>query len=468
MTDSTPAPRHHPAGFYYIFFGEFAERCCYYGMRTVLLIYLANCLELPQERANSTYSIFKASCYLLPLLGGFLADRYFGKYWTIVGFSVPYVVGQLLLGLNSTPITYLALGLLACGSGVIKPNISTLMGQTYDQKRPGQTQLRSAAFQWFYFSINVGALLSMAALPIVRDHLAGNHAKERLKLAVLPEDFKFTPADYAAAYPTTFMLPAVLMVMALGAFAAGKRHYALETPGVAKPVTPAERTVQLAALRRLLGLFLLMTFFWVAYEHNDSLWVLFAKQHMDLKLSLFGRSHTFAPDGLQWVNSLCVLLLIPFFNFLWPRIDPAGTRFPATRKMLLGFLVTAAAAGFMAILGFAAAHGKVSGWWLIVAYVVLTIGEVLIYGTGLELAFAAAPDSMKGFVTACYLLTNTLGNLVNSLWVRHFSADLNPEQAYQLAPGPFFLATAAITFAAAIAFHFVGQQFNKPAANAAT
>ena len=100
--------------------------------------------------------------------------------------------------------------------------------------------------------------------------------------------------------------------------------------------------------------------------------------------------------------------------------------------------------GFMSVLGFAAAHGKVCGWWLVAAYGVLTLGEVLIYGTGLELAFSAAPDSMKGFVTACSLLTNTLGNLVNSLWVRHFSAELNPDHAYLLAPGPFFLATAAM------------------------
>ena len=139
---------------------------------------------------------------LFSLWGGVIADRWLGRYWTIVGFSVPYVLGHFILGLENEVALVVALALLAGGSGVIKPNISTLMGQTYDQQRPGNERLRSAAFLWFYFSINIGALISMLAMPELRDH---------------------------SGYAVAFQFPAWLMLGSLAIFAAGKRHYALET-----------------------------------------------------------------------------------------------------------------------------------------------------------------------------------------------------------------------------------------------
>src|SRR5262245_26438902 len=137
--DTTPAnvPTNHPTGFYFFFWGEFAERFSYYGMRAILPLYLINVLKFEDSTATEIYSYFKAACYLLPLLGGFLADRYFGKYWTIVGFSIPYVIGQLIIGIENQMVLVLAILLLAGGSGVIKPNISALMGETSDQPRSG-------------------------------------------------------------------------------------------------------------------------------------------------------------------------------------------------------------------------------------------------------------------------------------------------------------------------------------------
>src|SRR5437660_10264959 len=133
-----PVPTPHPTGFYFIFFGEFAERCSYYGMRAILPLFLTGVLGFADSKASEVYSYFKSACYFLPLLGGFLADRYFGKYWTIVGFSVFYVAGLFVLTVPQQTALLIALALMAMGSGVIKPNISTRMGMTYDQKRPGQ------------------------------------------------------------------------------------------------------------------------------------------------------------------------------------------------------------------------------------------------------------------------------------------------------------------------------------------
>src|SRR4051812_21406528 len=91
----------HPAALWFFFWGEFAERSSYYGMRAILFLYLTQALRLSDADANRDYSAFKMACYFLPLLGGIIADRWLGRYWTIVGFSVPYVLGHFILGIEN-------------------------------------------------------------------------------------------------------------------------------------------------------------------------------------------------------------------------------------------------------------------------------------------------------------------------------------------------------------------------------
>src|SRR5437667_8622446 len=152
QTSTETKSQGHPPAIWFFFWGEFAERSSYYGMRAILFLYMTTALHLATRDATPTYSAFKMACYFLPLVGGYIADRWLGRYWTIVGFSVPYVAGQFLLTIPERYALYPALFLLAGGSGVIKPNISTLLGQTYDQKRPGNEILRRSAFLWFYLS----------------------------------------------------------------------------------------------------------------------------------------------------------------------------------------------------------------------------------------------------------------------------------------------------------------------------
>lgn len=439
------APNTHPTGLKFFFWGEFAERCSYYGMRAILPLYLTTRLGLPDDKASEWYYMFKMACYFLPLLGGWLADRYLGKYWTIVGFSVPYVIGQLLIGIETDWIVMVALALCAMGSGVIKPNISALMGQTYDQQRPGNESLRASAFLWFYFAVNVGALISLFALPIIRNKYG---------------------------YQVAFLVPAAFMSVALFIFAAGKRFYAVETVGPPPPMTPEEKAEQRQVVGRLLGVFFLVIFFWVVYEHNDTQWTFFARDHIDLTMPGWAPSWLeaqdkagngtgqIAPDQFQFINALCVLLFILFFQWFWPRFDPTGKRVPQTTKVLLGFLFTGAAPALLALAAQGTAGGaKVSMLWIVGAYVILTLGEVLLYGTMLDLSYAYAPARMKGFITACFLVTNALGNLINSQYAKLYNTRMTPET--------FFAIDAAMCVGAAVAFFFVARRFNRGNAAAA-
>jgi POT family proton-dependent oligopeptide transporter len=486
-------PETHPPAIWFFFWGEFAERSSFYGMRAILPLYMAQALHMAATTATPLYNGFKMACYFLPLVGGFIADRFLGRYWTIVGFSIPYVAGHFILGIPNYVSMVFALALLAGGSGVIKPNISTLMGQTYDQLRPGKERLRAAAFLWFYMSINIGAFVSTLALPAIRSnyiesHMPASLAEQAKEMAAKGEDIaKIAPDDVVqSAYAVAFAFPAWLMVLSLGIFAAGKRFYALEQPE-RHVLTPEERRLQWQTLVRLFGIFGLVVLFWFGYEHSDSIWVYFTRDYVDLKLrfSVPFLGDTIPPDQVQALNPLFVIILIPVFNGLFGWLDPRVKIFTAMRKILAGFILTAAAIGVMSWAGYRVeghteqimrsdklvevSTEKVSILWPVIAYIVLTIGEVLLYGTMLELAYAAAPKSMKGFVTACFLVTNTLGNFLNMLWTPYYGGSLVDKAADRgsLLPGPFFGITAGVVVFAAVAFYFVGKQFERTQAQAA-
>jgi dipeptide/tripeptide permease len=446
----------HPLGFWFIFWGEFAERCCFYGMRAILLLYMIDRLGFSEQAASRNMALFVASCYFLPLVGGYIADNYLGKYRTIVFFSLPYIFGQLILGVENRWILLLALGLLAMGSGVIKPNISTLMGLTYDQQRPGQLKLRSDAFALFYGSINIGAAISSFAMPALRD---------------------------AYGYQIAFLFPAGLMAMALFFFAIGKPFYAKETVQRVK-ISPEERRERFVIFRRIMGLFIVVSFFWSVFDQAESTWTLFARDHLNLNIfdyqqgtwqwkameiardnlhvNLFG--YKLAPDQIQGLNPIFIVLLLPPVTILWHLLDRLGLKLRPTDKMLIGFVLTAILMGIMSIAGYrSASGGRISVLWEVIPYIFITCAEICISVVGLELAFSAAPPSMKSFITACWLLTIFVGNMINSVITPLYDTKIE-SLGLDLSPGNYFGLFTFIMIIVTIAFILVARRFNRPTA----
>jgi POT family proton-dependent oligopeptide transporter len=419
----TTEDNRHPRGFWFVFWGELAERASFYGMKALLVLYMIDKLGYSNANSATVASLFTAACYILPIAGGYVADHWLGKFRTIIYFAIPYIMGHIILGTLTTEVgLYIALALLAGGSGSIKPNISTLMGLMY--QREGKSHLLSQAFSWFYMAINIGAASTTTSLPFIRDRFG---------------------------YSAAFMAPTVLMAVSLVIFYLGKKHYPQEDVRTVSRVvkTAEQRREERATLLRLSGLFALVVFFWSVFDQSYSTWTLFAREHMVLD-TIFGR---IPPDAIQGLNPILIVAFSPLFAWLWSRTDRnETTRLSSPKKMLLGFFMVILCMGTMTVAGFYAATAKVSILWEAGAYVLMTMAELCISVIGLQLAFEEAPAHMKSLITGIWLCTIFLGNILASLLVRLYEP---------MTPGGYFGLMTIMISIVTVLFYYVGRRFER-------
>ena len=379
-----------PTGVPYIVGNELAERFSYYGMRTILVVFMTHHLKsasgelatMTPEEAKTAFHTFGATAYFMPLLGAMLADVWLGKYRTIMYISLFYCLGHLALAMDETRMGLLTgLGLIAIGSGGIKPCVSAHVG---DQFGPRNQALLERVFGWFYFSINFGSFFSHLLTPWLLAHYGPRVA---------------------------FGVPGVLMFIATCVFWLGRNHFAHIPPAgnafLREVVSKPGRTV----LLRLFGLVLFISVFWSLYEQNSSAWVLQAER-MDRHFL-----------GVDWLapqitatNAILVLVFIPLNSYV---IYPAlGRLFELTslRKISIGFVFAVATYLVSAYIEMRLDEGvRMNIGWQVFAYLLLTFAEVLIYGTGLEFFYSQAPNRMKSFVMSLFLLAISLGNAISAL-----------------------------------------------------
>ncbi len=426
----TSEQNRHPRGFWFIFCGELAERASFYGMKTLLLLYMINKMGYTDANSATVVSFFTAGAYILPILGGYIADRWLGKFRTIIYFAIPYILGHIILGTFNTEVgLYVALALLAGGSGAVKPNVSTLMGKMYQEQ--GKSHLMSQAFSWFYMAINIGAAITTWALPFVRDHYG---------------------------YSAAFMAPTILMAVSLFIFFIGKKHYPKEDVRADARVvkTPEQRKLEWATLGRLSGLFALIVFFWSVFDQSYSTWTLFARDYLLLDTP-FGR---IPPDAIQGFNPVLIVVFSPLFVWFRAKADrDVRHRLTSPRIMLIGFFLVILCMSVMSLAGYISGAEKISILWEVGAYILMTLAELCISVVGLQLAFEEAPESMKSMITGIWLCTVFLGDTLAGLFSRIYTVTT---------PGNFFGMMTLMIIAVTVAFYFVGRKFeHRPAANSA-
>ncbi len=430
---TNPEDNRHPRGFRYIFWGELAERASFYGMKTLLLLYMIQKLGYADADSASVVSLFTAFCYILPILGGYIADHWLGKFKTIIYFAIPYILGHIILGTFNTEVgLYTALLLLAGGSGSIKPNISTLMGLMYQKE--GKTHLMTQAFSWFYMAINIGAAITTFSLPFIRDHYG---------------------------YGPAFMAPTILMAVSLGIFYFGKKYYPMEDVRKVQREkrTPGQKSEDIRVLIRLSGLFLLIVFFWSIFDQSYSTWTLFARDYMNLDLNIFNWKWHIPPDAVQSLNPVLIVIMTPLFAWIWLKTDKDEThKLSSPRKMLIGFFLVILCMGLMTVAGYFGIQSKVSIMWELGAYILITMAELCISVVGLQLAFEEAPDRMKSMITGIWLCTVFLGDSLAAWFSRIYTTTT---------PGNYFGMMTIMIAVVTVLFYFVGRRFeHRPARTA--
>lgn len=408
----------HPTGLSTLFFTEMWERFSYYGMRAFLILYMtapvaSGGLGFPDDRASSIYGTYTGSAWAGAILGGIIADRFLGQYRSVLIGAVIIATGHFVLAFDVLSAFYLGLALIAIGTGLLKPNVSVLVGSLY---APGDAR-RDAGFSFFYMGINTGAFLG----PIVAGYLA-----QRVNWHV----------GFAAA--------GVGMTFGVIQYILGKR-----------PIQEAEqrsrtaRTASVAAgqrsalgsddYKRLVAVVVFFVFaavFWGAYEQAGSTLNLFADRYT--RLEAFGVS--FPSSWFQSVPALFVILLAPVFAWFWTSL---GDRQPSTpAKFAYGLLFAGLAYVLLIPAGAFAQEGvKVSPMWLVGAYFVLELGELCLSPVGLSAVTKLAPTQLVGLTMGIWLLATSAGDVIAG-WAGSF---------FSVLPLPtLFGASAAATLAAAV------------------
>lgn len=445
------APRRYPPQVRYIVGNAACERFSFYGMASILVLYMNEHLLYGERDAKAYYHYFIMATYLTPLVGGWIADRFLGRYRTILWISFAYVLGHAVLATFESRAGLLAgLALVAAGAGGIKPCVSAFVG---DQFQGEQRTLLQRIYGWFYWVINLGSGTSTLLVPF-------------LLVAFGPR--------------VAFALPGALMAVALAVFWAGRRHYVLPPPSgpnphgflavvrsavsklgtgrpglhwldLARERHPEQAVEGAKAVFRIAGVFAAVTLFWALFDQKGSSWVFQARQ---MDLTLLG--HQLSPAQLQTLNPLFVLVLVPLFTWVvFPLLERRGIALPPLRKMTAGMFVTVLSFVAAAVVQSLVDAGRAPhALWQIPQYLLLTTGEVLVSVTGLEFSYTQAPRAMRSTIMSFWFLTVFLGNLLTALVT----------ELVRLQGAAYFWVFAALMLGAAMAFRLVARGHRASAA----
>jgi len=408
-----------PPGIPYIVGNEAAERFSFYGMKSILVVFMTQHLLssggrpdfMTETESREWMHLFVASAYFFPVIGGIVADAFLGKYLTILLLSVVYCAGHFCLALMDMPQPLLAatleprgwllagLALVAIGAGGIKPCVSAHVGDQFGQSN---RHLLERVFGWFYFAINFGSFFSTLLTPWLLEHHGAGWA---------------------------FGVPGILMAIATLVFWLGRHRFVHVPPRGSAYFAETFGPQGLAAIGRLVPLYLLVAVFWSLYDQTGGAWVQQAER-MDRRFL----GIDWLESQIQAVNPLLVLIFIPLFSLvIYPAVGRVCT-FTPLRRILAGFALTVAAFAISATgqglidaesarLAAAGLGPEAARWpsvvWQLAAYVVITAAEVLLSITCLEFSYTQAPPQMKSLVMSLYLLSVSLGNLFTAAvnWV---------------------------------------------------
>jgi POT family proton-dependent oligopeptide transporter len=385
----------HPRGLATLFFTEMWERFSYYGMRAFLILYMtapvaAGGLGFADARAASIYGTYTGSVWGAAILGGLVADRALGQYRSVLLGGIIIAAGHFTLAFKALPAFYTGLALIVIGTGLLKPNVSTLVGSLYDQR----DARRDAGFSIFYMGINLGALFG----PLVAGYLAQD-VNWHIGFAAAGVGMTLGLVQYVAGRHR--------LVQGAGANERARASGGAKPPGQEGSAKAGFTSAEWKRIGAIVIFFVVAILFWGAYEQAGSTLNLFADRYT--RLEIVGLS--FPSSWFQSVQPIFVITLAPLFAWMWVRLGPYEPSVPA--KIALGVLfmgisfLVLVPAGVMAQ---SAAGMRVSPWWLVAAYGISELGELCLYPVGLSAVTKLSPPRIVGLMMGVWFLSNAFGN----------------------------------------------------------
>jgi POT family proton-dependent oligopeptide transporter len=437
----------HPRGLAFLFSTEMWERFSYYGMRSLLVLYMVRYLLLPEHADNviglaalrsllegmfgplgaqpfssQIYGLYTGLVYFTPFFGGLLADRVLGQHKTIVIGASLMAIGHFMMAFE--PLFLFALIALILGNGCFKPNMSAQVGSLYQHGDPR----RDRAYSIFYVGINLGAFLA----PLV--------------CGTLGQEIGWHYGFGAAGVGMTAGLLIYLYALNSYALPVDEFHRSKAAGEYRGPLDRIERRAVIA----LLLLFLPNTLFWATYEQQGNTIALWADDYTDRTINLIFWHGEIPTTWFQAFNPFMIFAFTPFIVALWARQARRGSEPSSINKMALGCFGVTLANIIMAGAAWQAGGAPDASWlWLFAYFVVITIGELYLSPVGLSLVSKAAPARMVSMMMGVWLGTSFIGNFIGG-WLGSFWSSM--DKMY------FFLMIASVAALAGV----VIAAFNRP------
>jgi POT family proton-dependent oligopeptide transporter len=442
----------HPRGLATLFFTEYWERFSFYGMKALLLLFMTKAvadggLGFSDRTGGAIFGIYGSLVYLTALPGGWIADRIMGQRRAVFLGGCIIALGHFSMAIPNIWTFFLGLALIVTGTGLLKPNVSTMVGELY----PEGGARRDAGFSIFYMGINLGAMIAplvcsplgenvnwhygFAAagvgmvLGLIQYALGGKH----LGTAGLMPNAGTNPAERSKAVRILVIASAVVLI-GVGLIATGLVQLSAEriAQGMGVVIFIFAVVTLLFQLvgggldatetKKMLAIFVLFVFsalFWSGFEQAPSSLNLFANRLTDRVI--FG--HEIAAGTLQSINPAFIILFAPVFAWIWIALARRGWEPSAPAKFAMGLILVGI--GFL-VMRFAAIHTQngtvqVSPMWLVTTYLFHTFGELCLSPVGLSTVTKLAPHRKVSQMMGVWFMSISLGNLLAGLIAGRFS-----------------------------------------------
>lgn len=447
----------HPKGLFTLMLTEFWERFSYYGMKAILLFYLYYSVNkggfgLDEGFAMQIVSIYGALIYMSGVIGGWLADRFIGTRKAILYGAILIMIGHILLSLpNNFTLLLIALLFIILGTGLLKPNISTNVGELYEKNDPKV----DSAFTLFVMSINMGALISPLLVGWLQDNVGFHYgfavaavgmffgliifmlrSKQTLGLSGLDVPNPVTEADkkktititgiVIAAFLLYFLVTGLMGNLSLESFmnfvtvlGMALPFYYFITMIVSKKTTRDEK----ARVFAYVPLFLASVAFWSIQEQGSTVLAHFADKNTQLNLGVLTNNAIDFKIPAAWfqsLNPLFIVTLAPLFAWLWVKLG----RFNPPTVIKFSIALFLAAMSYLVMVYPLTHNGDqlMNPGWLIFSYLLVTMAELCLSPTGLSVTTKLAPQAYTSQMMSVWFLANTVAQLVNSKLVLYYEA----------------------------------------------